>query len=190
MLSCCFPESTSGSLTSSGSNSLYVPRGQPQSVSPTAHGSEPGRPLFCRRNGIPNDSGKFGEHQPRWHLDLYRGAAGIAATLMVRMVSPVKTGWVGAISVRFGNRHVVGVSFKKPCPADFFSAATIRNEVDEFVGTEDPTPDCDVDVMWLRAPRDRRTSEKRGGSQLADWHGPRPSFFDRPLALRSRQLSP
>jgi len=62
--------------------------------------------------------------------------------LWLRLERPVKTDWIEATPVRFGQRHDVGIMFREPCRDDLLLAAVL-----------------DLDFDWVVEQRDSSSSD-------------------------------
>jgi hypothetical protein len=59
--------------------------------------------------------------------------------LWLRLVAPWKTGWVGAIPVRYGPAQEVGLQLTRRCPEDLFRAATVATGSVQSADSEEDT---------------------------------------------------
>jgi len=63
--------------------------------------------------------------------------------LWVRVENAPGAGWIAAETVRFGQSKEVGIRFYRPCPRNFFLAATLRESNPSVADDEIETPFMD-----------------------------------------------
>jgi hypothetical protein len=51
----------------------------------------------------------------------------------LRMETPAKTDWIGAVSVRFDQLHHIGIRFSRPCPDDFLLVAMMGIDLGSMI---------------------------------------------------------
>jgi PilZ domain len=60
-----------------------------------------------------------------------------AVPLLIRIDSPVRTGWVDAKVIRFGSNREIGLQFPQACPDNLLLAATVGIDLASLVRNND-----------------------------------------------------